>query len=200
MLSSAAGRALGGVINKVKWNKDLGYQTYTRLIDSCVIPIISYASGYGVRSHKCCEDVILRACRYYMGVHRLTPIPGIQGDMGWLDCKNRWALETMQLYNRFIKMDCSRLNKRIFNYDRQKCKNNWSSKFKALLDDLDLTHFWINGSSIPLNLAESKLWARFKVDWQHHCATKPKLRTYIKFKNDVNVATHISSNLSKYER
>ena len=49
-------------------------------------------------------------------------------------------------------------------------------------------------------MAKNKLWDRFKADWEHQCATKPKLRTYVKFKNDVKVANHISSNISKYER
>ncbi len=111
LLSSAAGRALGGVINKVKWNKDLGYQSFTKLIDNCVISILLYGSGvWGLKQFKCCEDVILRACRYYMGIHRLAPIPGIQGDMGWLDCKSRWSLDVIRLYNRFMKMDGTRLN------------------------------------------------------------------------------------------
>ncbi len=34
LLAGAAGRALGAVINKVKNNKDLGYRTYTTLIDT----------------------------------------------------------------------------------------------------------------------------------------------------------------------
>ncbi len=98
------------VINKVKSNKDLGYQTYTTLVDSCVVPILTYGSAiWGFKYHKCCENVILRACRFYLGVHRLTAIPGIQGDMGWLDCKSRWRLEMIRLYNRFITMDQSRL-------------------------------------------------------------------------------------------
>ncbi len=99
-----------------------------------------------------------------------------------------------------MKMDCSRLNKRIFNFDRDKCHNNWSDKFKKLLDDLSMSQFWDNGSSIPLEVAKNKLWDRFKADWEHQCTTKPKLRTYVKFKNDVKVASHISSNISKYER
>ncbi len=201
LLSSAAGRALGGVINKVKWNKDLGYQTYSKLIDSCVIPILLYGSGvWGLKKFKCCEDVILRACRYYIGVHRLAPIPGIQGDMGWLDCKSRWTQEAVRLYNRFIAMDNSRINKKIFLYDRQKSANNWSKKFHKITDDLNLTVFCNNQSIIPLDLVKSRLWDNFKVDWEHHCATKPKLRTYVMHKKDVNVASHICSNLPKYER
>ncbi len=98
MLSSAAARALGSVINKVRANKDLGYNTFTTLVDRCVAPILLYASGiWGTKYYKCCENVLLRASRFYMGVHRLAAIPGIQGDMGWLDCKSRWKLETLRL-------------------------------------------------------------------------------------------------------
>ena len=89
------------------------------------MPIVLYASGvWGLQKHKCCEDVILRACRFYMGVHRLTPIPGILGDFGWLDFKCRAQLETVRLYNRFISMDAGRLNRAMFLYDKQKCSNN----------------------------------------------------------------------------
>ncbi len=42
----------------------------------CVIPILLYGSGvWGLKQFKCCEDIILRACRYFMGIHRLAPIP-----------------------------------------------------------------------------------------------------------------------------
>ncbi len=36
LLASAAGRALGSVINRVKTNKDLGYNMFTTLVDSCM--------------------------------------------------------------------------------------------------------------------------------------------------------------------
>ncbi len=106
LLANSAGRALGAVINKIRLNKDVGFNSFTTLIDNCVIPILCYGSGvWGQKHYKVCEDVILRACRYYSGVHRLSPIPGIQGDFGWLDCRSRWIIESARLYNRFLKMD-----------------------------------------------------------------------------------------------
>ncbi len=45
MLSSSAGRALGAIINKVRVNKDLGFNSYTTLIENCVSPILQYSSG-----------------------------------------------------------------------------------------------------------------------------------------------------------
>ncbi len=165
------------------------------------MPVLLYGSGVWVLKYfKCCEDVILRACRYYMGVHRLTPIPGIQGDMGWLDAKSRMTLEIFRLYNRFIMMDETRLNKQLFMYDKTICNNNWSYHVKKLLDDLDLVDYWNNNNCIPLEVVKTKLNDKFTSDWKHQCSTKPKLRTYRIFKNDTIVANHIKCNLSKYER
>ena len=77
---------------------------------------------------------------------------------------------------------------------------NWSNIFKKLTDDLDLAAFWNNDNFIPMVLAKNRLWDRFKANWEHHFTTKPKLRTYMKHKNDISVASHISCNLPKYER
>ncbi len=201
LLANSAGRALGAVINKVKANKDLGFNSFTTLIDSCVIPILSYGSGvWGQKYYKTCEDVILRACRFYSGVHRLSPIPGIQGDFGWLDCRSRWIIETARLYNRFIKMDNSRINKRVFLYDKALCRGNWSAGFKSILTDIDLEDPWSNNSEIPMDRLKSQVVDRQTRDWRHHCATKDKLRTYRMFKHDMKVAAHLNSNLPKFER
>ncbi len=201
LLASAAGRALGGVINKVKCNKDLGYNTFTTLFDSCVMPILLYASGiWGQGKFKSCENVILRACRFYIGVHRLTPIPGIQGDCGWLDFKSRCNLELVRLYNRFITMDAGRLNRAIFMTDKEINSNNWNSKFSTLLRDFDLIDYWNANRIIPLDTVKAKIDEQFQINWRHNCSTKPKLRTYVTFKNNVEVASHIACNLPKYER
>ncbi len=201
MLSSSAGRALGAIINKVRVNKDLGFNSYTTLIENCVSPILQYSSGvWGNRNFKNCEDVILRACRFFCGVHRLAPIPGIQGDFGWLDCRSKSILEAIRLYNRFLKMDVNRLNRKVFLWDKSICKENWSSSFKNVLNDLNLGNYFSNSVAIPMDLAKNKIWERFERDWKHHCATKDKLRTYRLFKNDMKVATHLNCNMPKYPR
>ena len=44
-LSTAASRALGGLIGKTRNNYELGYRTFSRLYHACVTPILDYASG-----------------------------------------------------------------------------------------------------------------------------------------------------------
>ncbi len=201
LLANSAGRALGAVINKIKHNKDVGFNTFTTLVDSCVMPILLYASGiWGQNKYKTCENVILRACRFYIGVHRLTPIPGIQGDCGWLDFKSRCDLECVRLYNRFVTMDAGRLNRTIFMFDKEKNQDNWNTKFSNMLDGLGLKAYWDQCTVIPLESIKEKIKSKFETDWKHNCSTKPKLRTYITFTDKVQVASHINCNLPKYER
>ncbi len=201
LLAASAGRALGSVINKVKANKDLGFKSYTTLVDNCVVPILLYSSGvWGSKSYKVCEDVLLRACRFYGGIHRLAPIPGIKGDFGWWDVKSRWILESIRVYNRFIKMKDDRINKKVFQWDKYISKENWSSGLKAILVDLNLENYWQNSAIIPLEIAKSKIKGRMERDWEHHCSTKDKLRTYRTFKTEMSTAPHLNCNLPKCQR
>ena len=39
VLSQAAGRALGAMISKIHGYKDIGYNTYSKLFNSCVAPV-----------------------------------------------------------------------------------------------------------------------------------------------------------------
>ena len=119
ILANAGGRALGGIISKFKSFKDIGYDTYTKLFDNCVAPILEYGSGVWAPSKKFPEidNIMLRACRYYLGVHRYAPIPSIMGDMGWVPNSVIRQVNSCRLWNRFIEMDDDRLTKRMFLYD-----------------------------------------------------------------------------------
>ena len=94
--------------------------------------------------------------------------------------KSRWILESISLrvYNRFIKMKNDRINKKVFQWDKEMSKENWGSSLKVILTDLDLEKIWQNNAIIPKERAKSKIKCRMERDWEHHGATKYKLRTY----------------------
>ena len=90
ILAESASRALGGIISKFKMLKDCGYKTYTKLFDSGVLPILNYGAeiwGYG--KHPKCDNILNRAMRYFLGVHKYAPTAAVQGDMGWISLKYR---------------------------------------------------------------------------------------------------------------
>ena len=62
ILAQAEGRALGSIIAKYKSHKYMGYSTYTKLFDSCVSPVMEYASGvWGYRNYNKIDTVQHRA-------------------------------------------------------------------------------------------------------------------------------------------
>ena len=97
-------------------------------------------------------------------------------------------------------MDNSRLNKKVFLWDQAICKENWSSGFKNVLDDMNLVNYWSNNTIIPLDLAKIRVHERLERDWKHHCSTKDKLRTYRISKQEMTVASHLNCNMPKYQR
>ncbi len=45
ILGNSAGRALGAIYNKYRLNKGFGYNTYTKLYHSRVVPVLYYCSS-----------------------------------------------------------------------------------------------------------------------------------------------------------
>ena len=83
VLADSVSRALGGIIGKTKILKYMGYATYTQLYQSCVCPILDYSSGvWGTGYFNKSANVQNRAIRYFLGVHKVSPITAINGDMG----------------------------------------------------------------------------------------------------------------------
>ena len=90
MLSESAGRALGGIINKFKSLKGMGFRTFEKMYLTGVTSVAEYAADiWGFKDISACNTVQNRAMRYYMGVHRFAPIAGMRGDFGWSCTKYR---------------------------------------------------------------------------------------------------------------
>ena len=87
-MAKAGTRALGQLIGKTRSNYDLGYNSFTTLFNSCVIPVLDYGVGawHSIKAdvHKKTDQIQQRAVRYYCGLPRSTPILGLNADMGWI--------------------------------------------------------------------------------------------------------------------
>ncbi len=112
-LAESAGRALGGVISKLKSFKNVGFQTFSKLYHSAVVPVMNYCAGvWGYRKHSSCSNIQNRALRYFLGVHQKTQILALEGDMGLITSDVWRQTEMLQLLNRLIHIDDSRLTKK----------------------------------------------------------------------------------------
>ncbi len=118
MLAGAGGRALGSIISKFKSLKNVGFENYTKLYLSGVVPVMDYSPGiWGFNNYSECEKIQQRTLRYNMGVHPKTPLLALEGDTEWLHPSVRRHVEMLRFWNRVLKMDENRITRRIFDYN-----------------------------------------------------------------------------------
>ena len=201
LLSDAAGRALGSVINMFKNNGNLGFKTFTKLFESCITPILDYCSGvWGFRNFQCCETIQNRAMRFYLGVNRFCPNQAVSGDMGWEPTINKRKLNMLRLWNRLVDLPNDRITKKIFLWDHSVNRNNWCSDVKKLFGEIQQIDCFNNITSCNLNSAKHIIFENTKITWSQTIIDKPKLRTYVLFKENFHVEKYVLFNLTRTER
>ena len=117
-LVERASRAFGALRYRLKCLKECRTATFTKLFSSCVCPILDYASGvWGTKQFDVLERVQERAMRYFLGVPRFTPIPMLNGDMGWSSCYIRHKLSVVRLWNPLVSLSFARVTNKILKWD-----------------------------------------------------------------------------------
>lgn len=202
MLSDSAGRALGKVIYKFKTLKNVSFKAYTKLYESCVVPIVDYCAGvWGHRKYTKCDNIHNRALRYFYGVPVRTPIPALQGDSGWLLPKFRHYLCVAKLWNRFIGMNPDRLTKQIFWFDVEVTNGSWASSLAEILERCDMHECFDSRSEIDMHHFKNKIIEQMNTEWHQNVLSKPKLRTYMKFKTNYEAEKYVVDHtLTRRER
>ena len=202
-LSASAGRALGFLRYKLRFLKECRCATFTKLYSSCVCPIMDYASGvWGVKSFDCLEQVQYRALRYFLGVHKFTPIDVLTGDSGWLSCFSRHKLALLRLWNRLVTLPDTRLTNKIFLWDlsfKDKA-GSWSNALNKLLSETEIEYNFEN--LLPYNLDQMYyiLKSIERDAWNSRRYSKPKLRYYNMYKSDFEQEEYLDLSIPKYHR
>ena len=136
-LAKAGSRDLSQIIVKTRMNFDLGHNSFSKLFQSCVVPVLDYGiavwnTGKSSKYGKA-DQVQERAIRYYCGLPRMTPILGMEGEMGWLPGMVRRDMECLRLYNQLIKMPDSSIAKTVMMRDKAiKGCDSWYSNIEAI--------------------------------------------------------------------
>lgn len=199
-LASAAGRALGSVIGKTREHRDLGIKTFTKICNGCINPIIDYSCEVlGHSTGKSLSDVQLRACRFYLGVPRNTPLPCLTAELGWLPTGDRRKKGVLRFYNRLLEMDDNRIPKKVF-LNSVNNDTSWAGKTRKLLEDIGLGIYWNTGSRVPKDLMNFHILEKYKERWRSEVLDKVKLKTYSTIKISSTVSGYIASNLPKRQR
>ena len=197
-LADAANRALGAVINKYKSLNGLGYYTYTKLFNSGVCPILDYASEiWGFKNFTQIDAVQHKAMRIFLGVHRFAANAAVTGDMGWTQSAVRRKVNILRLWNRLLSMNVTRLPKMILNWDMKSKGNTWSKGVKSILCDINLANAFDNRNHVNLNRCWALLHEKACNNWSIETHRKPKLRTYVTFKNTFEIEPYVISFMNR---
>ena len=143
-LAKAASRALGMVICKTKEGFELSYDSYSKMYDSMVLPILDYAYGaWGTGGNLTKMDSVHhRAIRFFCGLPKKTPVLGLIGDMGWIPGVVRQDLDTLRFFNHLMSLPHDRLAYKMVNFDALGTEGCWSKNIKHLLMSLDMLDKW----------------------------------------------------------
>ena len=103
-------------MSKCKQYSDVGYNTICHMFNSFVAPVQDYVCEIWWNSNiNVCDKITERAMRYYLGVHNLTPLPALYGEMGWLRTKYRHYIHAICIDALFLLT-----SKRNWSYDVNK--------------------------------------------------------------------------------
>jgi hypothetical protein len=161
---------------------------------------MDYMAGiWGSKINVRGEMVQNRAIRYFLGVHKFTPILAITGDMGWEPSEVRWKGSMMALWNRLVKMPENRVAKKIFNWDVS-VKGAWACEVQDIFTQIGAPDLFQNINTVYILAAKEVLLDTHKSKWSQDIFLKPKLRTYRIIKSCFGNEKYVCAPLSKKQR
>ncbi len=197
---NSAGRALGRILSKFSYFRNVGYRTFSKIFESNVESILSYSVSALSSKKYDFERIQSRAARYFLGVHPKTPIPALMGELGWTPFKYKRWISMCRTWNRFINMDNSRINKQIFLNDFYSDIETWCSSFYHICHMLDFVDSYNNLQPIDLDSFKAKLETYAQEKWLETVQSKPKLRTYKIFKSKLVPEDYVLRLMSRFQR
>ena len=156
ILANSGNRAPSSIISKTRSIKDMHFSNYVKLLNSGVLPILTYASSVWGHDRYCdIENIIKQSLRFYLGVPKNTPIPFLYLISDVLLVHYETIICKARLYNRLVKFENTRLSKRIFLNDVLS-DNGW---FSDLLKCCTMINYNLSGNltdAIAINLFRTK--------------------------------------------
>ena len=201
MLAKAGSRALSYIIGKSKSNLDVGFGTFNKLYHSCVVPVLDYACGAWYLRTKTpkLDQIQQRASHFYMGLPKNCSLLAIEGEIGWVPGVVRRDLETLRLYNQFVKMPRGRLTRDVFEYECEKCRQ-WYQNLSNLCICIDKHTELLENVRSVLLMQKKDLLLIYNRVWKEELKNNKKLETYAEIKDYIKTASYVRCNLDKSKR
>ena len=178
--------------------------------------VISYGAAiWSTQSFKCINAAQNRAARCFLNVGRYTPNAAVTGDIGWTPVITKCWKSVLTFWCRNVKMDNSRLNKKVFCWSNNKSGNickNWHFRVCKLLKDYDSEELCnINGEISKRAILDkilSLITQQFVDQWSvdvnrdesHTGNDGNKLRTYTSFKQNLELENYCKTVFNRSHR
>ena len=191
--------------------KGFPYSVYSILYQACVCSISQYGSEvFGYDQYNSSFKVHLRAARAFLGLPKNVASFGLVSELDWLLPHFQTRVKMIQHYGRIMRMRTSgdRIMYRVFMWDRHLNESEqiktWSHEIKSILYENNLNYIFDQQQLFPIKDIVTQLKASFyskqKQLVQAECESKPKLRTFITFKDFQTLPPHVGKPLSFHER
>ena len=118
------------------------------------------------------------------------PIYAVQGEMGLTPPEVSRSMETFRLWNHLTKLPSYRLPSIIFNITYRN-KSAWCSQVQNNFQVINLQYNFQARTEIDLISTRNLLMNNYETKFLDSIKTKPKLRTYCKFKSSYNTEVYL---------
>jgi hypothetical protein len=135
--------------------------------------------------------------KIFLGVHKFAANVVVIGDMGWIPTQIRRKM--LRYYNRLINLENTRLTKKLFNYEYNN-DDRCCRTIRDILQSIGLEHVFYSKSTCDLTECEFKLMEKYNLEWSALAMSKPKLRTFVQFKQDLVTEYYVKLNLDRNHR
>ena len=105
----------------------------------------------------------------------------------------------LRYWNRLCTLNESRLLKNVFCKDYRE-KGHWSSSVEKIFVELDMHYVFQNCNPCNINECKSRLESNYENEWKQIVCRKPKLRSYIIWKDTFGLEPYVKFNSSRCQR
>ena len=190
--AEAAGRAVGALITKAIKNGGLPFKIYKMLYECSCTSVSDYGSEiWGYLPRDAITKIHARAARAYLGLPKNVTRDGVLAEMNWQEPVYRGQLRMVRQFLRISKLTECRLTKKIVGWDEKFSEHfnisTWFSEVKSIFNEHNILYLFNsihevrNDQLIAEKLKES-MEIKQKFDLEARCQNKPKLRTFVTFK------------------
>ena len=106
----------------------------------------------------------------------------------------------IRLWNRILKMDSNRLPYKIMQQDLAHTGNTWSSEISNILKCVNIIQRFRNREPVDLRKSWILAHGKYYSDWRNEVENKPKLRSYITYKDNYQTELYVLSFMSRSSR